>query len=280
MSSSDLIRAALREDLPNGDLTTDSLGFPPQPGRARLLAKQDMVLSGSSLFEQTVAMLDNSCRFYWHFEDGASVLKNQVLCTLQGDLVQILKAERVGINFLMHLSGIATLTRSFVDAVQGTKTQILDTRKTLPGFRDLEKKAVVHGGGHNHRADLSSVLLVKDNHIRLAGGIRAAVQRIRTNSLAPLIVEAESMEEVRECIDVHATIPLQRILLDNMGNETMKQALQIIPNEIETEASGNMHLGRVTSVAKLGVTFISVGALTHSAPSADVSLKLDWETRV
>lgn len=280
MTTAELVRAALQEDLPQGDLTTDSLGFPPRLGRARLLAKQDMVLSGSSLFEQSVQILEPQCQFHWHFSDAKLILKNQVICTLQGDLVQILKAERVALNFLMHLSGIATLTRRFVDAVQGTRCRILDTRKTLPTYRELEKRAVLHGGGHNHRSDLSSMVLIKDNHIRLAGGITKAIERIRQHSLAPMIVEAETLEEVRECLEMHKKHPIYRILLDNMSEELMAQCLKLLPPEIESEASGNMSLERVPRVARLGVACISVGALTHSAPSCDISLKFDWENPI
>ena len=268
----ELVKAAILEDMPQGDLTTDSLGFPPRPGRAKLMAKQDLTLSGAPVFEQTLITLDPQVKCRWHFEEGDEVLNQQNICTIQGDLVQILKAERVALNFLMHLSGIATLTRAFVNEVRDTDTRILDTRKTLPGYRDLEKKAVLHGGGVNHRANLSSALLLKDNHIRMAGGIREAIQRVRSYSKLPLIVEAETLDEVQSCIQMG----VERILLDNMDNETISRALEQIPDGIETEASGNMTLQRVRSVALLGVDYISVGTLTHSAPSADVSLKFEW----
>lgn len=274
MNLFDLIRAAIQEDMPQGDLTTESLALSPRPGRARLIAKQDLILSGSPAFEQSMLMLEPQVKIKWHFEEGQSILNKQIICTLQGDLIQILKAERVALNFLMHLSGIATFTGKFVKAVEGSKTRILDTRKTTPAYRDLEKRAVVHGGGLNHRQNLSTAILVKDNHITVMGGIPEALERIRQNSDAPVEVEAKNLEEVRQCVD----LKVQRILLDNMNNETLKQALDLIPDEIETEASGNMTLDRVGSVAAVGVDFISVGALTHSAPSADVSLLFDWES--
>lgn len=272
MTLFELIRAAIQEDMPMGDLTTESLALVPRAGRARLIAKQDMILSGAPAFEQTMLMLEPQVKIKWHFEEGETVLNKQIICTLQGDLIQILKAERVALNFLMHLSGIATLTHQFVKKVRHTSTKILDTRKTTPAYRDLEKKAVVHGGGMNHRLNLSSAILVKDNHITVMGGIPAAVGRIRSHSDAKIEVEARTLDEVKDCV----SLKVNRILLDNMDNAKLKEALVLVPDEIQTEASGNMSLDRVGAVAELGVDFISVGALTHSAPSADVSLLFDW----
>ncbi len=272
MTLFDLIKAALKEDMPSGDLTTESLALSPRDGRAKLIAKQDMILSGAPAFEQTMLMLEPFAKIKWHFEEGAQILNKQNICTIQGDLIQILKAERVAINFLMHLSGIATLTHQFVKKVGPHPTKILDTRKTLPGYRDLEKRAVVHGGGMNHRMNLSTAILIKDNHIAVMGGIAEAVKRTRSHSNTPIEVEARTLEDVQECID----LKVNRILLDNMTNEMMKEAVRITPKSIETEASGNMSLDRVESVASTGVNFISVGALTHSAPSADVSLMFQW----
>jgi nicotinate-nucleotide pyrophosphorylase (carboxylating) len=275
MTLLELIKAALKEDMPTGDLTTESLALMPRPGRAKLLAKADLRLSGTAAFEQTVHALEPHAKIKWHFEDGSQVLKGQILCTLQGDLIQILKAERVALNFMMHLSGIATLTSRFVEAVQGTSCRILDTRKTTPGYRDLEKRAVVHGGGENHRLNLSTAILIKDNHIAVMGGIAAAVRRTREHSHLSIEVEARNLKDVKECIELQ----VNRILLDNMNNELLADSLKLIPKSIKTEASGNMSLDRIGSVARLGVDYISVGALTHSAPSADLSLMFDWETR-
>lgn len=275
MNILELIKTALNEDMPAGDLTTESLAIGPRKGRAKLIAKQDMSLSGSSLFERTLNTLDPSAQLKWNFQDGDQVLKGQILCSIQGDLIQILKAERVALNFLMHLSGIATLTSQFVEKVKNTKTQIIDTRKTLPGYRELEKKAVLHGGGKNHRMNLSTAILIKDNHIALMDGITAAVKRTRLNYEGPIEVEASDLAQVQECVD----LKVQRILLDNMNNETLKKALRLIPEDIETEASGNMTLDRVESVAQLGVDYISVGALTHSAPSCDISLLFLWNEK-
>ncbi|MFS4457832.1 carboxylating nicotinate-nucleotide diphosphorylase [Bdellovibrio sp. HCB2-146] len=273
MTLLELIRAAIKEDMPTGDVTTESLALKPRQGRAKLKAKEDIVLSGAAPFEQTMHALEPNCRVKWHFEEGDEILNGQIICTIEGDLVQILKAERVALNFLGHLSGIATHTHRFVKNVAGTKTKILDTRKTTPGFRELEKKAVVHGGGVNHRMSLSTAILIKDNHIAIMGGIKAAVTRVREHSNLPVEVEARTLQEVKEAVEMNA----QRILLDNMDNEMLKQAIAMIPEGTETEASGNMNLQRVRSVAETGVTYISVGALTHSAPCADVSLVFNWD---
>ena len=275
MLLNDLIKAAIKEDMPTGDITTDSLGLTPKPGKAVLKAKEDIILSGLLPFENTVSLLEPNVKIKWHFEEGQSVLKGQNICSLEGDLIQILKAERVALNFLGHLSGIATYTRRFVDAVAGTRTKILDTRKTLPGYREIEKKAVVNGGGFNHRMNLSTAILIKDNHIAVMGGIKNAVERIRKNSNLDIEVEAENLDDV----DLAVSLNVKRILLDNMNNHSLSEARKRIPESIETEASGNMSLERVPEVAKIGIDFISVGALTHSAPVADVSLQFDWQTR-
>jgi len=273
MTLLELIKAAIKEDMPSGDLTTESLALKPRIGRAKLLAKQDLILSGTGAFEQTVHALEPNAKIKWHFEEGTEILNRQIICTIQGDLIQVLKAERIALNFLMHLSGVATLTRKFVNKMKGTSCQILDTRKTTPTFRELEKRAVTHGGGQNHRLNLSSAILVKDNHIAVMGGITPAVERIRAHTPSAIEVEASTLDEVKECV----RLQVNRILLDNMNDHMIAQAVALIPEGIEIEASGNMNLDRVETVAKLGVHYISVGALTHSAPSADVSLMFEWE---
>ncbi|MBS1972378.1 MAG: carboxylating nicotinate-nucleotide diphosphorylase [Bdellovibrionales bacterium] len=273
MTLLDLIRAAIKEDMPSGDVTTEALALKPRHGRARLKAKEDIVLSGAMAFEQTMLSLEPNSKVKWHFEEGEQILKGQILCTIEGDLVQILKAERVALNFLGHLSGIATFTRRFVKALEGTRTKVLDTRKTTPGFRELEKKAVLHGGGVNHRMNLSTAILIKDNHISVMGGLAEAVSRVREHSQLPIEVEARTLDEVKKAVEQK----VRRILLDNMDNDMLKKARELVPAEIETEASGNMTLDRVRSVADIGIDFVSVGALTHSAPCADVSLVFDWE---
>lgn len=272
MTLHELIIAALKEDMPAGDLTTDSLGKSSQAGIAYLIAKQDLILSGREAFNMTFAVLDPALSVRWYFQDGAGVLEGQRICSIHGNLINVLKGERTALNFLGRLSGIATLTRCYVDRIKHTKTKILDTRKTIPCFRDLDKSAVTHGGGYNHRRDLSTAIMLKENHIELMGGITSAVAAVRIKTEKPVIVETRSLEDVREAVG----LKVNRILLDNMGNEMMAAALKLIPADIETEASGNMSLERVQSVAELGVNYISVGAITHSARCADVSLLFDW----
>ncbi len=268
----DIIHAALKEDMPSGDLTTESLALGPRIGNAKLISKCDMILSGCGPFEESIMVLEPTARLQWFFKEGEAIRDRQVICQITGDLIQVLKAERVSLNFLGHLSGIATLTRKFVDQISHTKTTILDTRKTLPIYRELAKKAVVHGGGSNHRSNLSDAILIKDNHIAVAGGLSMAVSRIREHSQEKIEVEASNLAQVKEAVAANVDC----ILLDNMSLELMRESLHIIPSKIRTEASGNMSLERVASVAELGVTYISVGALTHSAPTVDVSLIFDW----
>lgn len=272
MNNLDLIKAAIREDMPAGDVTTESLAMKPKNGEALLKAKEDLVLSGANVFEETMLFLEPQARIKWHFNEGDLIYKGQNICSIEGDLLQILKAERVALNFIGRLSGIATLTRKFVKQIENTSTKILDTRKTTPLLRDLEKRAVTHGGGYNHRFNLSDAVLIKDNHITLMGGITQAVSRLRQNCDLAVEVEVSNLEQLQECI----RLKVQRVLLDNMNNELLKAALELVPDEMQTEASGNMSLDRVKSVAALGVDFISVGALTHSANCADMSLLFDW----
>jgi nicotinate-nucleotide pyrophosphorylase (carboxylating) len=272
LSIDEKIRLAFQEDLPQGDLTTDSIFLEPKKGRARLVAKGDLVLSHRDLFELAIRFLNPETEIKWEFADGDLVLEKQTLCALQGNLVEILKAERVALNFLGHFSGIATLTRRFVNQVKHTKCRILDTRKTTPLYREMEKLAVLHGGGANHRMDLSSAVLIKENHIRAAGSISSAIRKVRDAVDAPIEIECSSASEVQEA----ARLRVERILLDNMTNEETAACLSVIPATIKTEASGNMTLDRVKAIAELGVDFISVGALTHSAPCADLSLLFEW----
>lgn len=266
-----IINIALKEDLPQGDLTTDNLFLQEKMARARLVAKEDLVLSGTELFAETFAHLDPEIKIDWSFQNGQFVLARQTICTLKGPAAPLLKGERVALNFLGRMSGIATLTRCFVEKVKHTKTKILDTRKTTPGLRHLEKMAVRHGGGENHRMNLSAAILIKENHVRAAGGIGSALEKLKKIARGPLEIEVRNLKEVQEAIAGGAN----RLLLDNMTNEQIKEALKNIPNTVTTEASGNMSLDRVCEVAELGVNFISVGAITHSAPCADMSLLFD-----
>jgi nicotinate-nucleotide pyrophosphorylase (carboxylating) len=266
-----IINIAIKEDLPQGDLTTDNLGLQDKVARARLVAKEDLVLSGTELFSATYAHLSSDIKIDWSFQDGQFVLAKQTICTLKGPAVPLLKGERVALNFLGRMSGIATLTRCFVEKVKHTKTKILDTRKTSPGLRLLEKTAVRHGGGENHRMNLSAAVLIKENHIRAAGGIRSTLEKFKKIARGPVEIEVRNLNEAQEALAGGAN----RLLLDNMTNEQIKEVLKIIPHNVTTEASGNMNLDSVSAVAELGVNFISVGAITHSAPCADVSLLFD-----
>ncbi|MCC6277048.1 MAG: carboxylating nicotinate-nucleotide diphosphorylase [Oligoflexia bacterium] len=268
-SIKDLVRIALQEDLPEGDKTTDSIPQASRPGRAVLLAKQDLILSGTEPFEETFRQIDSSVQIQWQFKDGQSVLNRSPIAHLQGPLASLLKAERTALNFIGHLSGVATLTSQFVKKVNQTKCKITETRKTTPGLRALEKTAVLHGGGTNHRISLSDAVLIKENHIRAAGGMTQAITHIRSRwPKLPIEVEASNLKEVQEALDNQVS----RIMLDNMKNDQIEEALKLISGQALVEASGNMTLDRVESVARLGVHFISIGQLTHSAPVADMSL--------
>jgi nicotinate-nucleotide pyrophosphorylase (carboxylating) len=272
MDLAQFITEALNEDLPEGDVTTDNLGIENRLVRAKLVAKEDLILSGSELFEGVVLFTDPHAQLKWEFKDSERVLKGQNLCVIKARAAPLLKAERTALNFLGSLSGISTLTRLYVDKINHTQTKILDTRKTMPLYRDFQKKAVRDGGGTNHRMNLSAAVMIKDNHIQAAGSITEAVKRIREKSRLSIEVEATTLEQVKEAV----ALKVSRIMLDNMTTEQMRASLQLIPHTIETEASGNMTLERIKEVAETGVQFISVGALTHSAPTADISLKFDW----
>jgi nicotinate-nucleotide pyrophosphorylase (carboxylating) len=264
-----LVSLALLEDMPKGDITTDALKCEKKKGQAQLVAKQDLMLSGCSTFAAVFKKTDPKTKIKWRFKDGAFVSKGEVICELLGNLAGLLKGERTALNFLGHLSGIATVTSRFVEKTKGTKCKITDTRKTTPGLRRLEKDAVVHGGGTNHRLNLSDGILIKENHIRAAGCITACVDLLRKKRpKMPIEVEVTGLDEIKEAL----ACKVERVLLDNMDNETTKKAVELIAGRCLIEASGNMTLDRIESVAKLGVDFISVGQITHSAPSADVSL--------
>jgi nicotinate-nucleotide pyrophosphorylase (carboxylating) len=271
-----LIEQAFAEDIPRGDLTTDNLGLDSQIGKAKLIAKEDFVLAGCELFNEAIHYMDRDVAINWQFKEGDLILNKQVVAWLKGDLLQVLKAERVALNFLGRMCGIATLTRCFVNETHGTKCQILDTRKTTPGLRTIEKMAVRAGGGKNHRMNLSDAVLIKDNHIRAAGSITAAIQAIRSKVESPIEVECATLEEVKLAVIERPF----RILLDNMSTEQVREARSIIPAVIQVEVSGNMSVERVREIAALDVDFISVGALTHSAPCADISLMFEWPSKV
>jgi len=272
-----LVAFALTEDLASGDVTTRATVKKGQKGSARIVARQDGVLSGSEVVDAVFAELDRGVKVNWSAEDGDRIHSGQEVASLSGPLASLLSGERVALNFLGHLSGVATLTRRYVEAVQGHQARILDTRKTLPGLRHLQKYAVRCGGGDNHRLGLYDMLLVKENHIRAAGGLLPAVQ----SALA-----AAAMERPRLAVEVEvqsvkdaalaAELAVDRVMLDNMPVAEMNAAVARIREVsaqsgkfMAVEASGNVTLDNVFAIAATGVDFISVGALTHSAPAFD-----------
>lgn len=267
----DIIRFALREDMNAGDLSTESVCPGPRKAEVQLIAKASGVIAGLDVFERTFALLDPATSFEALVADGDEVTAGQLLGTVRGDARVLLSGERVALNFLQRMSGIATYTHAMATELEGTKTMLADTRKTTPGLRIFEKAAVEAGGGHNHRYNLSQAVMLKDNHIGAAGGITAAVAGARAH--APFVctveVECETMDMVREALDAGADI----IMLDNMTREQMAEAIAVIGGRAMVEASGNVDAGNIRELADLGVDIISSGALTHSAPILDLSLK-------
>jgi nicotinate-nucleotide pyrophosphorylase (carboxylating) len=266
------IRRALSEDIGSGDLTTNLIVPANASAVARIIAKQDGVVSGIAIAQAVFLELDGQMHFTANVSDGDTVKQGQSLIELRGSAAAILTAERTALNFLGRMSGIATLTRAFVEAVAGTKAMILDTRKTAPGLRALDKLAVKHGGGRNHRFGLYDMILIKDNHIDQAGSLSNAVGRV--SELAKKVeieVEATSIQMVEEAL----RLGIRRILLDNMSPDELRQAVAINPGQAQFEASGNVTLANVREIAETGVDLISVGALTHSAKAFDVSLGLE-----
>ena len=265
------IEAALREDMPEGDITSESIVPAGAVSAAVLLAKEDGVLAGLTVARRVFEIVDPRVEFRGECPDGKAFRKGDVLARIKGPTVSLLKAERTALNFLQRLSGIATATRRFVDAVAGTKARILDTRKTTPGLRLLEKYAVRMGGGTNHRLGLSDMVLIKDNHLRHVGTITEAVRRARARVPAGVKVEVEvtTVDEAREALAAPADI----IMLDNMPLEGMKAAVALDAGRVPLEASGKITLERVREIAATGVDYISVGALTHSSPALDISLE-------
>ncbi len=268
-----LIEAALAEDIGRGDLTTRLTVGDDVAAQARIVAKQDGVAAGLPLVAKIFAALAGpAVSVQPHLDDGESFDAGTVLAFLSGPAPFLLAGERVALNFLQQLSGVATLTRRYVEAVAGTRARIVDTRKTTPGLRVLEKYAVRMGGGHNHRMGLDDGVLIKDNHIVAAGGVATAVQRAREGAPHTVTVEVEctTLEEVEEALGAGATV----VLLDNMTPEQLAAAVRVIAGRALVEASGGVTLETVRAVAESGVDLISVGALTHSAPAVDLSMRV------
>lgn len=263
------IRIALAED--GSDLTSLGLFSESDMAQAMIVAKEDTIVAGLPIIPLVLEFGGEDCQVHLNVDDGDMVSPGTMVAALQGPAIQLLKAERVIMNFLCHLSGIANMTSQYVKAIEGTKAQLLDTRKTLPGLRFPEKYAVLVGGGKNHRLTLSDMLMLKDNHIDRAGSITQAVDALlRTHSPCPPIeVECRTLEEVEEACQCE----IQRIMLDNMDAKMTKTALGVIPDTIETEISGNVSLDNIREIAERGPNFISVGKLTHSAPSSDFSMQ-------
>jgi len=267
---SQYIKRALEEDIGPGDVTTNTIVPPDAALRGRIIAKQDGVVAGLEIARQVMLTLNRTVIFSPQVNDGSSVTRGTVLAHVEGSARALLTGERTALNFLGRMSGIATLTRKFVDAVKGTNAIILDTRKTAPGLRITDKLAVRLGGGQNHRTGLFDMVLIKDNHIDFAGSITAAVQRVRVSQTKLEIeVETRSLDNVREAL----ALGVERILLDNMSTDTMREAVAICAGRAKLEGSGNVTLANVFEVAATGVDYISVGALTHSPVVFDVSLE-------
>jgi nicotinate-nucleotide pyrophosphorylase (carboxylating) len=271
LGADELLLQALREDISNEDISTNAVMPAGRSGSVELLCKQDGVVAGLSVFTRVFTLLDAATEVSALVRDGDDVTAGQLLATLRGDLRVLLSGERVALNYLQRMSGIATYTRQMALLLQGSQTTLLDTRKTTPNMRLFEKYAVRVGGGANHRFNLSDGVMLKDNHIAAAGGILNAVQLARkyASFVRKIEVETETLEQVREALDAGADI----IMLDNMSAETMREALALIGGRAQTECSGNVTRKNLERVAALGVDFISSGALTHSAPILDLSLK-------
>ncbi len=267
-----IIEAALIEDIGTGDITTSAIVSREQRGKAQAIAKEDFVVAGIDIFKEVFWCLDDHTQFNFLVSDGNNVKKGDIIAEISGSLYYILQAERVALNLFQRMCGIATLTGKYVEAVRGTKAKIVDTRKTMPGLRLIDKMAVKTGGGFNHRMGLYDGVLIKDNHIAAAGSIAAAVkaQKSCLTHILKIEVETKNIEEVREALDCGVEI----ILLDNMSLEEMKQAVVLINGRALVEASGNVNLQRVASIAATGVDLISVGELTHSVRAADISLNI------
>ncbi|MDE6024911.1 MAG: carboxylating nicotinate-nucleotide diphosphorylase [Lachnospiraceae bacterium] len=262
---------ALQEDITSEDVTTNAIMREAVLGSAQLICKQDGIICGLEVFKRTFELLDDKAMFETDVKDGDFVKNGQVMGVIKGDIRALLSGERTGLNYLQRMSGIATFTNSLVKELEGKRTKLLDTRKTTPNMRPFEKYAVKVGGGTNHRYNLSDGILIKDNHIGAAGSITKAVSMAK--EYAPFVrkieVEVETLEQLDEALDAGADI----IMLDNMDNDTMREAVRRVAGKAETECSGNVTKERLAEIADIGVDYVSAGALTHSAPIMDISLK-------
>jgi len=268
-----VIDYSLKEDIGNGDITTNSLIPIDLQTKATMVAKSTGVIAGLALAEYVFRTLSADITWKAFVNDGDKVSKGDILLEISGSYRALLTGERVALNFLQRMSGIATMTANYVDTLKDYKTKILDTRKTVPGLRLLDKYAVKMGGGTNHRIGLYDMVLIKDNHIKIAGGITNAVTQIKKNLPVGIKIEVETttIEEVKEALATGVDI----IMLDNMSNNTMADSVKIINGRAKVEASGNMTMERLKEVAATGVDFISIGALTHSVSAFDISMNIE-----
>ena len=271
LNADELILSALREDITSEDITTNSVMREYQLGEVELICKQDGVIAGLDVFKRTFELLDSKTEVTFTKKDGDTVKNGDKIGVVRGDIRVLLSGERTALNYLQRMSGIATYTRSIADLLKGSKTKLLDTRKTTPNMRVFEKYAVKVGGGYNHRYNLSDGILLKDNHIGAAGGVKEAVQMAK--EYAPFVrkieIEVENIDMLKEALDAGADI----IMLDNMSVEDMKEAVKLVSGKAETECSGNVTKENVERLVDIGVDYISSGALTHSSPILDLSLK-------
>ena len=266
-----IIEAALKEDMPDGDVTSESLVPPESVSKAILLVKEDGILAGIDVAARVFWKIDPHVVFDKNVEDGSSIRAGDTLARIEGPSISLLKGERTALNFLQRMSGIATLTQKFVKSLERSQTQILDTRKTTPSLRSLEKYAVKMGGGTNHRLNLSDMVLIKDNHLKIVGNISEAVKRAR-DSVGPdlkIEIETTTLEEVKEAVRSGADM----IMLDNMSPKRMREVVEWVDGKVPLEASGNVKLSTIKEIASSGVDFISVGGLTHSYQSLDISME-------
>ena len=271
LNADHLILSALQEDITSEDITTNSVMREYQLGEVELICKEDGVIAGLDVFKRVFELLDEKTEVAFNCKDGDFVKKGEKLAVLKGDIRVLLSGERTALNYLQRMSGIATYTRKIVDLLQGSKTKLLDTRKTTPNMRIFEKYAVKVGGGCNHRYNLSDGILLKDNHIGAAGGVKEAVMMAK--EYAPFVrkieIEVENLDMLKEALDAGADI----IMLDNMSVEDMKEAVKLTAGKAETECSGNVTKENIERLVDIGVDYISSGALTHSSPILDLSLK-------
>ena len=271
LNADDLILSALKEDITSEDITTNSVMPDYKLGEVDLICKEDGVIAGLEVFKRAFTLLDENTEVTFNCKDGDRVTKGQKLGIVKGDIRVLLSGERTALNYLQRMSGIATYTRKIADLLEGSKTKLLDTRKTTPNMRVFEKYAVKVGGGHNHRYNLSDAILLKDNHIGAAGGVKEAVKMAKeyASFVCKVEVEVENLDMLKEALEAGADI----IMLDNMSVEDMKEAVRLTQGKAETKFSGNVTKENVARLVDIGVDYISSGALTHSSPILDLSLK-------